>query len=299
MLSLVPLTGLGRPDQPGPADLRRASGRWSWATSGAAGPLWGLVPGHGDRPRPIGVLVALPALRLQGLYLALTTASFAVFMEKMFFNQSMILPNASLNVPRLVARPGRPSTATRPTSSCCRSSFGLVALFLVWLRRGEFARRLLAMKASPAACVTLGLNLTRTKLAGLRPLRRHRRLRRGAARGPVQLGLPRQLPLPAGPADRAAGGHRRHRGRGRRPLRRPDLRRRLLHHPRHRPVADQHLRPQPGAGRGQPRAEPERRRQRDRAQRQGEAGPAQGPRRGRPDRGPGARLGPPRAWTSR
>jgi branched-chain amino acid transport system permease protein len=42
--------------------------------------------------------------------------------------------------------------------------FGLVGTFLVWLRRGEFARRLLAMKASPAACVTLGLNLTRTKV---------------------------------------------------------------------------------------------------------------------------------------
>jgi branched-chain amino acid transport system permease protein len=33
------------------------------------------------------------------------------------------------------------------------------------LRRGPFGRRLLAMKDSPAACATLGLDLTRTKFA--------------------------------------------------------------------------------------------------------------------------------------
>src|SRR5690606_4942556 len=36
--------------------------------------------------------------------------------------------------------------------------------FVVWLRRGPFGRRLLAMKDSPAACATLGMNLTVTKL---------------------------------------------------------------------------------------------------------------------------------------
>jgi branched-chain amino acid transport system permease protein len=129
---------------------------------GGHGTLWGLVVAM-VVTGAVGVLVALPALRLQGLYLALATAAFAVFMEKMFFNQSIILPNASLNVPRLDVF-GVSFDSNKAHLILLAVVFGLVATLLVWLRQGEFARRLLAMKASPAACVTLGLNLTRTKV---------------------------------------------------------------------------------------------------------------------------------------
>jgi branched-chain amino acid transport system permease protein len=161
MLSLVPLIGWG--GQINLAPLTFAGiGAVVMGHFGGDGTLWGLflaavVTGA------VGAVVALPALRLQGLYLALATASFAVFMEKMFFNQSLVLPNASLNVPRLDVL-GVSFDSNKAHLVLLSVVFGLVALFLVWLRRGEFARRLLAMKASPAACVTLGLNLTRTKL---------------------------------------------------------------------------------------------------------------------------------------
>ena len=42
--------------------------------------------------------------------------------------------------------------------------FVLLAWIVIALRRGEFGRRLQAMKDSPAACTTLGLDLTRTKV---------------------------------------------------------------------------------------------------------------------------------------
>jgi branched-chain amino acid transport system permease protein len=42
--------------------------------------------------------------------------------------------------------------------------FAVVGLGVVWLRLGSFGRRLQAMKDSPAACATLGINLTRTKV---------------------------------------------------------------------------------------------------------------------------------------
>jgi branched-chain amino acid transport system permease protein len=161
MLSLVPLIGWG--GQINLAPLTFAGiGAVVMGHFGGNGTIWGLflaavITGL------VGALVALPALRLQGLYLALATAAFAVFMEKMFFNQSIILPNASLNVPRLHVF-GISFESNRAHLVLLSVMFGLVALFLVWLRRGQFARRLLAMKASPAACVTLGLNLTRTKL---------------------------------------------------------------------------------------------------------------------------------------
>ena len=44
-------------------------------------------------------------------------------------------------------------------------ALSLLAALVVALRRGPFGRRLVAMKDSPAACATLGMNLTRTKLA--------------------------------------------------------------------------------------------------------------------------------------
>ena len=43
--------------------------------------------------------------------------------------------------------------------------FCLFALVVVAIRRSYFGERLLAMKDSPAACATLGLNIRRTKLA--------------------------------------------------------------------------------------------------------------------------------------
>ena len=161
MLSLVPLIGWG--GQINLAPLTFAGiGAVTMGHFGGSGTLWGLVLAAVVSGL-VGALVALPALRLQGLYLALATAAFAVFMEKMFFNQSIVLPNASLNVPRLEIG-GLSFQGDKAHLVLLSVSFGLVALFLVFLRRGEFARRLLAMKASPAACVTLGLNLTRTKL---------------------------------------------------------------------------------------------------------------------------------------
>jgi branched-chain amino acid transport system permease protein len=43
--------------------------------------------------------------------------------------------------------------------------FALLGLFVVWLRRGAFGRRLVAMRDSPAASATVGVNLMWTKLA--------------------------------------------------------------------------------------------------------------------------------------
>jgi branched-chain amino acid transport system permease protein len=161
MLSLVPLVGWG--GQINLAPLTFAGiGAVVMGHFGGNGTIWGLVLAAVITGL-VGALVALPALRLQGLYQALATAAFAVFMEKMFFNQSIVLPNASLNVPRLHVF-GISFESNRAHLVLLSVMFGLVALFLVRLRRGQFARRLLAMKASPAACVTLGLNLTRTKL---------------------------------------------------------------------------------------------------------------------------------------
>ncbi|MEL7209206.1 MAG: branched-chain amino acid ABC transporter permease, partial [Actinomycetota bacterium] len=163
MLSLVPLTGWA--GQISLAPLAFAGiGAVVMGHFGGDGSLWGLflavVVTAG-----VGALIALPTLRLGSLYLALATAAFAVILDFMFFNQRLVMPNANLGVPRLDLGPSwLDFNDDRAYLVLLGVVFGLVGALLVALRRREFGRRLLAMKSSNAACVTLGLNLTTTKL---------------------------------------------------------------------------------------------------------------------------------------
>jgi branched-chain amino acid transport system permease protein len=111
----------------------------------------------------VGALIALPALRLRGIYLALSTLAFAIFMDRVVFNQNRMFPGGNRTVERLQL-PGLSFDDDRAYVILTAAVFALVGLGVVVLRLGPFGRRLQAMKDSPAACATLGLNLTVTKL---------------------------------------------------------------------------------------------------------------------------------------
>jgi branched-chain amino acid transport system permease protein len=170
-LSLVPLVGFA-----GQVSLCQMS----FAAIGAI-----VMAHHGQGGEPIGLLyaalvsaavgalVALPALRLSGIYLALATAAFAVFLDRWFFT----LPEFDLG-PLHIAVFDLGVIAVRPldvpiVDATSRAAqlvvlsviFALVYLLVVGIRRSGFGQRLLAMKDSPAACATLGLDVTRLKLA--------------------------------------------------------------------------------------------------------------------------------------
>ena len=176
MLSLVPLAGYG--GQISLAQFAFAGlGAVTMAYFGNGGSIFGLpVPTFGMSPTVFGLvmaailpafagaLVALPALRLSGLYLALATMAFAVFVEKFFMPQLPIMGGGSTLVPRLEL-PGLSLQADTTNLMVQAVIFTLMALGVVWIRKGPFGRRLQAMKDSPAACATLGLDLTRTKLS--------------------------------------------------------------------------------------------------------------------------------------
>jgi hypothetical protein len=49
----------------------------------------------------VGALVALPAIRLSGIYLALSTAAFAVLVTKLIFNQKQTFMSGNISVPVL------------------------------------------------------------------------------------------------------------------------------------------------------------------------------------------------------
>jgi branched-chain amino acid transport system permease protein len=122
----------------------------------------------------IGALIALPTLRLSGIYFALATAAFAVFMDRWIFRlrpfdlpftdvQIAIFGTGSLSVNRLEVFGYAFDTEDRQLVLLA-TVFAIFAIFVAWLRRGAFGRRLLAMKDSPAACATVGMNLMFTKL---------------------------------------------------------------------------------------------------------------------------------------
>lgn len=163
MLSLVPLTGYGGQISLAPMTFGGIAA-WGWATwGGGSGALWAAVAAVA-LAAVVGALVALPALRLQGIYLALATLAFAYFVERVVFTQRALFPSSNLDA----ARPslfGLGLDDDRAYLVFVAVCFAVVGLGVVWLRLGPFGRRLQAMKDSPAACATLGIDLTRTKVA--------------------------------------------------------------------------------------------------------------------------------------
>ena len=107
----------------------------------------------------VGALVALPVLRLTGLYLALSTMAFAYLMDKMVFQADFAFGyNGTLRADRLSIL-GREFTSTGGYVLVMAGFFVLMALALLLLRRGVLGRLLIAMRDSPAACGTLGLDM--------------------------------------------------------------------------------------------------------------------------------------------
>jgi branched-chain amino acid transport system permease protein len=121
----------------------------------------------------VGALVALPALRLSGLYLALATAAFAVFLDRWVF----VFRAFDLGPWRIkfweggvvavqpVDIPGIDTTDRQTQLIVLACVTALAYLLVVTVRRSGFGQRLLAMKDSPAACATLGIDITRVKLS--------------------------------------------------------------------------------------------------------------------------------------
>jgi branched-subunit amino acid ABC-type transport system permease component len=178
-LSLVPLTGYAGEINLAPLAFG-AIGAIIAFHVGTKGPstntymnLWGLVAA-GLVCAVIGGLVALPALRLRGLYLALATMAFGVFVtymilqdstdHKLFGHHFTIFTNGSLAVPAPkfggldLRKPG-------PFLMFLTILFAVLGVLLVLLRRSGYGQRLVAMKDSPAASATLGQNPVRLKLS--------------------------------------------------------------------------------------------------------------------------------------
>jgi branched-chain amino acid transport system permease protein len=184
MLSLVPLTGWA-----GHISFAQVTfaGFGAWAGfefSHSGGSAFGLDFYPAGSPLllvmavvvavPIGMLMALPALRLQGLYLALASMAFALMavvvfdFPEVFSNTGQKIENIKMfgfSFGKEFEVVGITFGQGAPFTMFAALLFGVVGMGVVAMRRGKFGRRLIAMRDSEAACATLGVNVLSTKLA--------------------------------------------------------------------------------------------------------------------------------------
>src|SRR4051794_296569 len=107
----------------------------------------------------VGALVAIPVLRLTGLYLALATLAFAQLMDKLVFQASFAYEIGNpLHAERLSIL-GVKFSGTGEYTVLMTVFFVLIAFLVIAVRRGRLGRILIAMRDSQAACGTLGLDL--------------------------------------------------------------------------------------------------------------------------------------------
>ena len=160
-LSVVLLTGYGGQISLAPYAFM-GFGAWVFGKVAPGGSLLGLVVA-GLVTAALGAIVALPTLRLRGLYLALSTLAFAELAYFLFFQQNSIMNYAPFKVPR-VHIPGISLTSSKSELFFECVVFALFAIAVLAIRRGSIGRLLMATRDSSAASATLGANLTLIKL---------------------------------------------------------------------------------------------------------------------------------------
>ena len=171
MLSLVPLTGWA--NQISLAQITLVGcGAFAMVQWGQRSVL-GLVVAAAFAV-PIGMIMAGPAIRLQGIYLALATMAFARMAEFLFFDQPYVFGNGNRQVPNLsvfglqVKHPfsflGISFAQDAGFLIFAAILFSIVGMIVIVVQRRSFGRRLVALRDSPDAASMLGMSLTLTKL---------------------------------------------------------------------------------------------------------------------------------------
>jgi branched-chain amino acid transport system permease protein len=112
---------------------------------------------------PVGALVALPSLRLRGLYLALTTFAVALAGQYLIVGDHRLFGSGPLTI-------GRPQIGRWAADSdaafavAVAAIFAVVATLVLLVRRSRYGRVLAAVRDSEAASATLGLDVRLPKL---------------------------------------------------------------------------------------------------------------------------------------
>ena len=159
MLSYVPLTGYAGQISLAQLTFAGIGALIAVEVVGPNGSVFGILVAFVSAGA-VGAVVALPALRLRGLYLALATMAFALLTENVFFSKIVGFSTDT----RQFGRPSLLAGDHAYLAFMC-TVFCVLGVGVLVLRRSAYGRRLQAMKDSPAASTTIGLNTTSTKLS--------------------------------------------------------------------------------------------------------------------------------------
>jgi branched-chain amino acid transport system permease protein len=166
MLSLVPLTGWAGEISLAPMTFA-GLGAFAMATiADRHGLLLGLAAGTLIAV-PAGLAMAAPAVRLHGLYMALASLAFARMADLLLFPQPELFGESSSGTLTIAHRTLDTWHVASPRVllPVATTVFAAVATALAALRTRRYGRRLLALRDSPVACETLGIDTRRTKLS--------------------------------------------------------------------------------------------------------------------------------------
>ncbi len=116
---------------------------------------------------PIGAIIAIPAIRLSGVFLALATLGFGILLEQMFYTMNFMFGPTTAGIPV-----PRPNFTLGPLNMSTDKGFYYVILFfavlsavaMVALMRSRLGRILGAMSDSPLALETLGTTVNVPKV---------------------------------------------------------------------------------------------------------------------------------------
>jgi ABC-type branched-subunit amino acid transport system permease subunit len=113
----------------------------------------------------VGVVLALPSMRLSGLYLALATFGFGLLMENVVFQTSILFGNEADGLRGLHPQFG-PINARSDTAYyyVVLAAVAVSCAALVALRRARLGRFLRALADSPTALTTVGLGVNVTRV---------------------------------------------------------------------------------------------------------------------------------------
>jgi len=113
---------------------------------------------------PIGAVLAIPAIRLTGLYLALATFGFGILLQSMFYSQDYMFGATGLGLPE--PRPGWSWVDVQSDEGYYYLVLAFVAIatgLVIWLNKSRLGRLMRGLADSPMAVATSGaeVNVTR------------------------------------------------------------------------------------------------------------------------------------------
>ena len=114
---------------------------------------------------PFGAVIAIPAIRLSGLYLALVTFGFGLFMQYVIYPTSLMFGSTlTVKASRPHAGPIHADTSDQWQYYVAAAVAVVCIVALIAINRSRFGRLLRGLSESPTMLSTLGLNVNITRL---------------------------------------------------------------------------------------------------------------------------------------